>query len=299
MNKKMLFVLNPMSGKGKIKSYFLQIVDMFVKCGWDVQTRTTQCRDDAYEYVRDNGKHFELIVVSGGDGTLSEAIRGLMELERDERPKLGYIPAGSTNDFASNMKIPKDMLKAAEHIMDGYSFSCDIGDFNGKSFIYVAAFGAFTDVSYDTSQQLKNTLGHSAYIIEGAKRLPKLKTYRMKVKYEGGELEDDFIYGMVSNTNYIGGMKAEKAFKAEFNDGLFEVVLVKKPQNVIQLQELLRKLVVKNLNSDLFVSFKTDRVLFESENDVSWTLDGEYGGSISRAEMYDNKEAVTLILKDN
>ncbi len=297
MNKKLLFVLNPTSGKGRIKNNFLQIVDTFVKNGWDVQSRTTQCRNDAYEYVRDNGEQFDLIVVSGGDGTLSEAIGGLMELDAQIRPRLGYIPAGSTNDFASNMKIPKNMVKAAENIMEENEFKCDIGNFNGKNFIYVAAFGAFTDVSYDTPQQLKNMLGHAAYIIEGAKRLPKLKTYKMKVSYEEGEIEGEYIYGMVSNTNYIGGMKAEKAFHAEFNDGLFEVVLVKKPKNVLQLQTLLRNLIARNLNSELFTVFKTDKVRFESDKEVSWTLDGEFGGSVNEAVMLDKKEAVTLLVK--
>ncbi|MBQ7096906.1 MAG: diacylglycerol kinase family lipid kinase [Clostridia bacterium] len=298
MNKKMLFVLNPTSGKGQIKGSFLEIVDLFVSNDWDVQTRTTQCRDDAYEYVRNHGKDFEMVVVAGGDGTLSEAIRGLMALKRSDRPVLGYIPAGSTNDFASNMKISKDMLEAAKGVMDGRPFKCDIGTFNGKNFIYVAAFGAFTDVSYDTSQQMKNVLGHSAYIIEGAKRLPKLKTYKMKVAYDGGVYEDEFLYGSVSNTNYIAGLKAEKAFEAQFNDGLLEVVLVKKPQNVLQFQQLLMKLVARNLDYELFITFKTDKVVFEAEEEVSWTLDGEFGGSVERAEMIDEKEAITLLLND-
>lgn len=296
MEKKLLFILNPRSGKGKIKNCFLQIVDKFVSNGWGVHTRTTQCRDDAYEYVHENGKNYDMIVVSGGDGTLSEAIGGLMQMQASERPVMGYIPAGSTNDFASNMKIPKNMIKSAEAIIDGHTFSCDIGRFNEKSFIYVAAFGAFTDVSYDTSQQMKNAFGHAAYLIEGAKRLPKLKTYHMKVSYDGGVYEDDFIYGMVSNTNYIGGMKAEKAFHAEFNDGLFEVVLVKKPKNVIQFQLLLRRLIARNLDSDLFISFKTNEVTVESEYEVDWTLDGEFGGSVTKADMMVEREAITLLL---
>ena len=299
MNKKMLFVLNPTSGKGNIKNSFLEIVDLFVSKEWDVQTRTTQSHNDAYEYVRDYGKNFDMVVVAGGDGTLSETIRGLMELKRKSRPRLGYIPAGSTNDFASNMKISKDMLEAANGVVEGRPFKCDIGTFNGKSFIYVAAFGAFTDVSYDTSQQMKNVLGHSAYIIEGAKRLPKLKTYKMKVIYDGGVYEDEFLYGSVSNTNYIAGMKAEKAFEAQFNDGLLEVLLVKKPQNVLQFQQLLLKLVARNLDYELFVTFKTDKVVFESEEEVSWTLDGEFGGAVKKAEMIDEKEAITLLLDEN
>jgi len=298
MSKKLLFVVNPKSGKGKIKDSFLSVVDLFVANGWEVEARTTQRTDDAYEYVKEKGKNFDLIVAAGGDGTLSEVIRGLMALEVCARPQLGYIPTGTTNDFASNMKIPKSPISAAENIMNGTALKYDIGNFNGTSFIYVAAFGAFTDVSYDTSQQLKSALGHTAYLIEGAKRLPKLKSYRVKVKYDEGEFEDDFVYGMVSNTNYIGGLKAEKAFKAQFNDGLLEVILVKKPKNVVQTQQLLSKLIVQNLDADMFVSFKTDRVSFESEEEVKWTLDGEYGGAVSFAKMINEKEAITLLLKD-
>lgn len=296
MSKKLLFVINPLSGKGNIKNHLLKIVDTFIKDGWNVNIRTTQSKNDAFEYVKEKGQKFDMIVVSGGDGTLNESIQGLMTIDAKKRPLLGYIPAGTTNDFASNMQISRNMKKAAEDIVKGCLFNCDIGSFNDKKFIYVAAFGAFTDVAYETPQQNKNMLGNLAYFLEGAKKLPTIKPHHMKISYDGGEIEDDFIYGMVSNTNYLGGIKAEKAFKAHLNDGLFEVVLVKTPKNVIETQVLINNLLTQNLSSDKFIIFKTDKVWFKSEEEVHWTLDGEFGGAVVEAEIVNEKQAVTLSL---
>jgi len=276
----------------------LDIIDTFVKYGWDVCVHTTQSTEDAFRFVRDNAKDYDLLVISGGDGTLNESIRGLMSVDKENRPRLGYIPAGTTNDFASSMKVSKNAKKAAADIMTGVPFACDIGTFNDNNFVYVAAFGAFTDVAYDTPQQTKNMLGHLAYLLEGAKRLSSIKAYPMKVLYDGGEIEGDFIYGMVSNTNYLGGIKAEKAFKAQLNDGLFEIILVKNPKNILETQNLLTCLLTQDLNPEYFVVFKTDKVKFVSENFIQWTLDGEFGGNVSVAEISNNKEAVTLMLEN-
>ncbi len=298
MNKKMLFVLNPLSGKGAIKNHLLSIIDIFTKDGWDISVRVTQDKKDAFEYVRDTAADMELLVVSGGDGTLNECIRGVMALDEENRPRIGYIPAGTTNDFASSMKISRNMKKAAEEIVNGSPFKCDIGMFNHKNFIYVAAFGAFTDVAYETPQQNKNVLGQAAYVLEGAKKLPAIKPVHMKIIYGEGEIEGDFVYGMVSNTNYLGGVKYEKAFKAQLNDGLFEVILVKNPKNVIETQDLLARLVIQDFSSDAFVIFKTDKIAFISDKEVQWTLDGEFGGAVSEAEIVTIKQAVTLMLDE-
>lgn len=297
MNRKMLFIFNPLSGKGGVKNNLLNIVDTFVKDGWDVLVRPTQSFDDAYDYIRNNGEHFEQIVISGGDGTLNQGIRGIMSFSEDKRPKVGYIPAGTTNDFASNMKIPKNMKKAALNIVNGIEFKCDIGEFNEKNFIYVAAFGAFTDVAYDTPQQTKNIIGHLAYVFEGAKKLPNIRPYYMKIIHDETEIEGEFIFGMVSNTNYLGGIKAEKAFQAQMNDGLFEVILVKNPKNVIERQELLSRLVTQEFSTDSFISFRTSNVCFSSKEAVPWTLDGEYGGSVENADIIIKKQALSLMVE--
>lgn len=204
MKKKLLFIFNPHSGKGLIKNKLLEIVDIMVKADYEVTIYPTQSKGDAQNHVREEAKNYDLIVCSGGDGTLDEAVSGMMESE--EKTLLGYIPAGSTNDFANSLRIPKSMLKAANVAVKGRRFPVDIGYFNGDSFVYVAAFGLFTAVSYQTSQQLKNVLGHAAYILEGMKQLLDIPVYKMRVEYDDEVLEDEFIYGMITNSISVGGI---------------------------------------------------------------------------------------------
>lgn len=296
MGKRMLFVLNPLSGKGTIKNHVLDIVNIFTQDGWDVTVHPTQNKDDAFDYITSRSKNYDMLVIAGGDGTLNEGIRGMMTITREKRPVLGYIPTGTTNDFASNMHISKNVKQAAKDIIKGHRYKCDIGLFNEKDFIYVAAFGAFTNVAYETPQQTKNIFGHAAYVFEGAKNLMNIKPVNMKVYYDNGMIEGEFIYGMVSNTNYLGGVKAEKAFKAQLNDGLFEVILVKNPKNVVETQDMLSRLVRQDLSSDSFIVFKTDRIEFVSDDLVQWTLDGEFGGAVTQALIVNDKQAITLAL---
>lgn len=296
MSKKMLFIINPLSGKGRIKNRLLEVVDTFVKGGWKPTLHITQKAQDASETVKNMGSGFDRVIVSGGDGTLNEVIRGIMEIPENKRPQIGYIPSGTVNDFASNMKIPKNITKAAKNAITGELFKCDVGKFNEKSFVYVAAFGAFTDVSYETPQQNKNALGQLAYFLEGIKKLHNLPFCKMRICCDGETIEDEFLLGMVSNSNHIAGFKTEKALKAQLNDGLFEVVLVKKPKNLMELSDLGTRLLTQDLNCDLIKIFKTSNIRFEAENIVRWTLDGEFGGSVIDAEISVEKEAVTLII---
>ncbi len=296
MGKRMLFVLNPHSGKGKIRNKLLDIVDIFVKDDWHVVVHTTQEKKDAYNLVKETGQEYKMIVASGGDGTLNEVIRGAMSLPQESRPDIGYIPAGTVNDFASNMNISKNMIKAAENIAGGKPFLCDVGRFNHKFFVYVAAFGAFTNVSYETPQQNKNALGQLAYFLEGIKQLHALPSYNMRILNDDGVLEGEFVLGMVSNSNHIAGFKTIKAFQAELNDGLFEVILVKKPKTLFELQDLGARLLTQDLNTDLIKMFRTSKVKFECEQPVSWTLDGEFGGSVKTSDIRVAQEAIRLIV---
>ncbi len=296
MDKKLLFVLNPHSGKGKIKNKLLDIVDIFVKEGWQVSVHPTQSEKDAYNIVKKNGEEFDLVVVSGGDGTLNEVIRGNMSFPTEKRLDIGYIPAGTVNDFASNMNISKNMIKAAENIVKGTPFKCDVGKFNHKNFLYIAAFGAFTNVSYETPQQNKNVLGQLAYFLEGIKQLHALPSYNIRVTFDDEVLVGEFILGMVSNSNHIAGFKTMKAFKAELNDGLFEVILVKKPKTLFELRDFATRLVTQDLNTESIKIFRTSRVKFESHTSVSWTLDGEFGSALNEADIRVKKEAATIIV---
>ena len=295
MNKRMLFILNPHSGKGRIKTKVLDIVDLFVKNGWNVEVHPTQKAKDAFETVKKVGSKFDTIAVSGGDGTLNETIRGIMTIPEEDRPDIGYIPTGTVNDFASNMHIPKNIMRAAENIVKGTPFKCDIGGFNSKNFVYVAAFGAFTSVSYTTPQQNKNALGQMAYFFEGIKQLHALPSYKMKVTTKEEQIEDEFILGMVSNSNRIAGVK-RKAFKAQLNDGMFEVVLVKKPKTLMELSDLGTHFLAQDFDTDLIKIFRTSKVKFSAEEPVRWTLDGEFGGEVMTADISVKKESVAIII---
>ena len=295
MAKKMLFVFNPKAGKGKIKTHLLDIVDIFSSHDYEIIIRSTQAPRDAYEKAKEYANSVDMIVCSGGDGTLDEVVTGIMEAESSV--PIGYIPAGSTNDFANSLFMPKNMTKVAEMIMEEELYHCDIGRFNQKTFAYVAAFGLFTDVSYETDQDLKNVLGHVAYVLEGVKRLFDIKSYHMKVTSDEVQAEDDFIVGMITNSRSVGGFKNLTGKNVDMNDGLFEVTLIAHPKNPLQLQEIITALVMAEDNTDLVYSFKTKKLTIESDEEVPWTLDGEFGGDHSYVDIENRHKALNLYLK--
>ncbi|MBQ5774130.1 MAG: YegS/Rv2252/BmrU family lipid kinase [Acetobacter sp.] len=294
--KKVFFVINPKAGKGQIKNSLADVIDVFSAADMQVEIYATQSRFDGMNKIKEKGADYDVIVSAGGDGTLSETVKGIMEIDADKRPLLGYLPGGTTNDFATSLEIPKNPAKAAEVIADGKVFNCDVGSFNGEYFIYIAAFGAFTDVSYDTPQEEKNLLGHMAYIIEGIKRMPNITGHHMKIEYDGETVEDDFIYGMVCNTYSVAGIANLKKENVVLDDGLFEVILVKMPRNTLELQALITALVMKDLSSDVFYKFKAKEVKFYSEKEVSWTLDGEFGGVHKEVEIKNCRKALGIIV---
>lgn len=292
MSRKLLFVFNPHSGKGQIKNNLVDIVDIMVKAGYEVTIYTTQARADATRKVIEEAQNFDRIVCSGGDGTLDEVVTGLIQSEAST--PIGYIPAGSTNDFANSLGIPKEMVKAAEVAVGNNPFPCDIGDFNSDTFVYVAAFGLFTEVSYKTSQQLKNIFGHVAYIMEGAKHLHDILSYNMQVEYEGHVFQDEFIYGMVTNSVSVGGFKGMTGTDVKLDDGVFEVTLIKKPHNPIELNEILACLTNMIDDSDLIYSFKTNEVKITAREQIAWTLDGEFGGEHEEVIIRNLNKRVTI-----
>lgn len=291
--KKMLFIYNPHSGKGLIKENLSDILNIFCAHGYHVDVRVTQRQLDAKIYVEKYGFAYDRIVCSGGDGTINEVITGMMEL--DEKPVLGYIPAGSTNDFSIGMKIPKRMVEAAEIAVKGMPVAVDIGGFNSKKFIYIAAFGMFTDVSYMTPQEMKNVLGHSAYVLEGIKKLTSVKSYHMKISFNGKTIEDDFIYGMVTNAVSVGGFKGITGKSIVLDDGLFEVTLIKTIKNPLELQTVLTNLIGMDIKSDSVISFKTSRMKIESEEKIPWVIDGEYGGSPKNIVIRNYSQAIQIM----
>ncbi len=303
--KKALFILNPHSGKGQIRNHLLEIVDILVKDGYEVTVYPTQEQGDASRAMRERKKSYELIVCSGGDGTLDEIVTGMMQ--SGFKTTIGYIPAGSTNDFANSLRIPSTMKKAAETVVNGTVFSCDVGRFNDDVFVYIAAFGLFTEVSYGTRQEMKNMLGHMAYLLEGVKHLQNIKSYHLKVTSvsENGEttvIEDNFVYGMVTNSYSVGGFKsiAGNVFKGKIalDDGLFEVTLIRTPKNPMELNSILAALAIQNIDTQYMYSFKSGRLVIESEEEIAWTLDGEFGGTHTQVTLTNEKRAMDIMVKE-
>lgn len=275
--------------------HLLDIVDIFSSHDYEVIIRATQAPKDAYEKAKEYADSVDLIVCSGGDGTLDEVVTGITE--KNSNVPIGYIPAGSTNDFANSLFMPKSMVKAAQMIMEEKLYHCDIGRFNSQTFAYVAAFGLFTDVSYETDQDLKNVLGHVAYLLEGVKRLFDIKSYHMKVTSEEIQVEDDFIVGMITNSRSVGGFKNLTGKNVDMNDGLFEVALIRHPKNPLQLQKIMTALVMAEDNTDMIYSFKSKKLMIETEEEVPWTLDGEFGGDHTYVEIENRHKALNLYLK--
>lgn len=296
-NEKMFFVYNPRAGKGQIKNHMVSILDIFAKEGYEITIYPTKYPGDAITAVQNIGNDYGLVVCSGGDGTLDEVVTGMMK--REERLPIGYIPAGSTNDFANSLHIPKTMEKAAEVVVLDHRFSCDIGAFNDDVFVYIAAFGLFTDVSYGTPQEIKNILGHMAYLLEGMKRLQIMNnTCRMRVECNGKQIEEDFVFGMITNSYSVGGFKSITGKYVKLNDGLFEVTLVKRPQNPLEMQGIMTALLAQETDERYMYSFKTKEIKIEAQRKIPWTLDGEFGGEHRRVWIKNEKEALELIVPE-
>ena len=297
MSKRLLFIVNPRSGKGQIKEHLADILDIMIKAGYQVSVHITQAGSDATKQTIERAKDFDRIVCSGGDGTLDEVVTGMMQLPVADRKPIGYIPAGSTNDFGNSLGIDKNRLNAARISVSDNLFPCDIGNFNSDSFVYVAAFGIFTEVSYATPQDMKNVLGHAAYIIEGAKQLRDIPSFRMQVEYDGNVVYDEFIYGMITNSKSVGGFQGIIRGDIGLNDGVFEVTLIKMPRNPMELNEIIGFMTGLIPDSDMVYSFQTASIRFTCSEEVPWTLDGEFGGNHKQVSVIDEKGALEIAIE--
>ena len=285
-----------------LKPRLSDVLDIFVKAGYEVTVHPTQAYRDAYYQIKEYevGK-YDLIACSGGDGTIDEVATGMMkrrEMGKDVVP-VGYIPAGTTNDFAKSLHIPRKPLAAADNAVKGVPFPCDIGKFNDSVFVYIAAFGIFTDVSYETDQAVKNVLGHMAYILEGAKRIFNIPSYKIKVEHDGEVIEDEFIFGMVTNSRSVGGFSNMVGKNIVFDDGLFEVTLIKTPKNPIALQEIIAALLIEQVDTKHMYTFKTKKITFDSVEEIPWTLDGEFGGEQDYVEIENAQKAMEIMVPEN
>ena len=274
--KKLLFVYNPLSGKGKIEANLPAILGIMSGAGYEVTAHTTRRRDDAYEFIKAYGNEFDRIVVSGGDGTLNESVRGILD-GRINSP-IGYIPAGTTNDFAHSFEIPRDMEEAAKVAAYGMEYPCDVGLMNGQPFIYVSCFGTLSDISYVTSQRTKSIMGHGAYVFEGFKRYHGLDSIHVRVESAELVADDIFCYGMIGNSRYTAGVKLNYAKDVKLNDGRFEVTLIKKPKNLLQFMATFFEFLNVMKTKKQIYKFTTSKITLCFDEPEKWTRDGEFGG---------------------
>lgn len=296
--KKLLFVFNPRSGKGQLAPDLMEILNIFAQAGYQLTVHPTQRALDAYETIRSQASGYDLLVLSGGDGTLNECVRAMMALEPAKRPVIGYIPSGTVNDFATSRYISKKAIDAARDIVNGRTFTCDIGGFQDSYFSYVAGFGAFTDVAYGTPQRKKNLYGNMAYLIEGAKKLTSLQSYHLTVETDEATIEGDFILGLITNTTSVGGFHIRTA-DISLVDGLCEVILIKASSGLKNLSNLLSAIVLQDFTSEHLFYAKTRSAKLTFDKPAAWTLDGEYGGLHQTVEIRNHQRALTFMVPKN
>ncbi|MBQ6569459.1 MAG: YegS/Rv2252/BmrU family lipid kinase [Clostridia bacterium] len=291
---KALIIANPCAGKRIIAKQIKFIAGQFLDAGYDVKVRYTKGRNDATELTEEN-PDVDIVVCCGGDGTVNEVVSGLMNMY-GKRPMLGYVPAGTTNDFANSLGLSHKPEQAAANIVNGKPCPMDIGSFNGRNFVYIASFGAFTKSSYATPQSMKNALGHFAYVLEGTKEITNLHPYKIKAQTsEGVVIEGSYIFGAVSNTTSVAGLIKLNENEVAMSDGLFEVMLIKMPSNIIELGKIIASLQSQKYDDELIKFIHTERVVFECEEEMPWTLDGEYQPGSHTVEVINIKKAITLV----
>ena len=294
--KKLLFLYNLHAGKGQARMKLPGILDALTQAGYLVTAYPTQGPGDAVQMAQRYGARYDRLVCCGGDGTLHEVVNGLMALPPEKRPVVGYLPAGTTNDFARNLDLPRGLENMARVAAAGCPRPCDVGRFQKDYFIYVAAFGLFSDVAYSTPQQSKNVLGHLAYVLKGVTELSSLKGYHLRVEHDKGVLEDDFVYGMFSNTVSVGGVIGLPKSEVALDDGLLEAVLVRMPKNPIEFQAAVRALVQQEYNeSGGVMGLHSSKFTVTCEEPVPFTLDGEFGGEHTGVMIDDSPRAFTIV----
>ncbi len=296
--KKLLLIMNPKAGVMLAPKYMADIIGRFSDAGYLTQVLMTAGKGDARDFAAEYGGESDLVVVSGGDGTLNEVIDGL--LSEGLKTPVGYIPAGSTNDFANSVGLPKTIHECVEKIISGKARPVDIGSFNGRYFSYVASFGAFTSVTYSVPQNVKNIFGHAAYVMGGITELANLRSIHARITLEPGTPkeevhEGDYVLGMISNSKSIGGILNLEKLDVDMNDGLMEVLMIKMPKDLIALSDIAASTLGGTFKSHQIEAYSAHSVTVELDGDTHWTLDGEYEKGSSICEIKTLGSAISLV----
>ena len=292
--KRMLFCINPVTAKAILTPNLIDIIDIFNKAGYNVETYISQAKRDIEKHVFENGSKFDTIVVAGGDGTLNELASGILPLHH--KPIMGYIPSGTTNDFANSWGISRSPVTAAKKIAEGIAHVMDVNIFNGRPYIYVAAFGFLTEASYNTSQQLKQAFGYAAYLVEGIKSLGNIRPISMTCNIDGATISGDFLYGMIANTRRVGGIQLKVKDSISISDGLMEIFLVRNPDNPADNPKVIGALLTQDTNSDYIIYRQAKNIHFDFKNETTWTLDGENGGTYRSVDINVSPASLKLFM---
>ena len=284
--KKMLFVMNPYSGMRRASRYLADIIALYNRAGYEVTVHMTGGQGDATQVVESRAKDMDIVVCCGGDGTFNETVSGLLRAGADV--PVGYIPAGSTNDFASSLKLPTNIMQAALDAIEGEPVAYDVGKFGDRYFSYVASFGAFTRASYSTPQSVKNALGHTAYVLEGINELSQIKNEHVRMEIDGQVIEDDFLFGAISNSTSVGGILTLSPEIVDMADGQMEVLLVRAPRNLTEITECIQAVQSQKYNCSMITFQSARHVRIYADPQMPWTLDGE------REEGHECVDAVNL-----
>ena len=293
MENKILAIVNPRSGMADIGRYIDRIEDNLRAQGYEVDTKYTTREHNATKILEEYNKEYDIILACGGDGTLNETVEGLYEKNKDV--KICFIPSGTTNDFAKSLNISFNRLHISKNIKDYEEKIIDTGFFNDRVFNYVSSFGVFSKTSYSTSVNLKNKIGRLAYIINGIKEIFNIKKYNLKIKVGEEEIQDEFVYGSISNSFYIGGFRLFKKKDVAMDDGKFEVVLVKTPKNFFEVVKITFKMIIGNLNDNNILFYQTPTIEIESDNELYWSIDGECGGDIRKVKITNKEKNVKYL----
>lgn len=281
--KRALFLINPQTAKSALSPHLIDMLDLLEKNGYAIQVHMTQSKGDACRTVSALGDKFSLVICAGGDGTLNETVSGILQTEH--KPPIGYIPSGTTNDFAVSWGIPTHPLEAMRTIIQTEPLPMDVCLFGERPYVYVAAFGAFTEASYTTPQPSKQVWGRTAYIVEGIKSLQNLRPWHIRIEHDGGVTEGEYLYGMFSNTRSVGGFPLRVREEISLSDGLMEVILIRNPDNPFENPKMLGAVLAQDIKSEYITFLHTKHVRFTATESIPWTIDGEFGGEYDSGEM--------------
>lgn len=292
--KKLLMIVNPTAGRSKPRGPLFDAAAIFSQAGYLLSIHNTTFSGDAAQTAAAVGKDYDVVVAVGGDGTLNQVVSGLMTLEN--RPLLGYLPQGSTNDFASSLQISNNPATAAANMVKSPTRQLDIGCWNGRHFVYVASFGAFTQSSYTAPQSTKNALGHLAYVLEGIKDLNTLRPYSIKLTADGEVLDGEYLFGAVCNSTSIGGLMRLNSEQVVLDDGRFEMLLIPSPKTAAELSNLVLALLEQQYDYGGLVFRHVSSIHLETEENLPWSLDGEYAASSPVVDIVNRQRSLTMLL---